>query len=116
MIRAVVTKFVPVNASLGVIAIGSNLNGCLWSVFVVPAEYSDEFLFQSIAPKAELILFHRMDPELCPFARADPLGPHVAQEPTREQAELIWFHSKACVNHFRAEALFTQSDAVRASG
>ncbi len=87
MLRVGVAVLVPLDAGLGVVAIGRDLHGRPRPVLVEPADLAATS-FPAVAPQVELVRLDRMDAELGLSHRPHPLGPGVAEQAVGQQAEL----------------------------
>ena len=90
VVGARVADRVPLDAGLGVVPVGADLDGRARPVLVVPADGSHERLVDAVAPQRELVRLGRVDAKLGELARAHGLGPRVAQQALGQQAELVW--------------------------
>ena len=87
--RAGVAKLVPHYPGLGVVAVRGDLHGGARPVLVEPAQWADVLFLPAVAPQIEAVGFERVDAELGLLACLDPLGPGVAEQLMREQAEVV---------------------------
>ena len=74
--RVGVAVLVPLDAGLGVVAVGRDLHRRPGPVLVEPAEAADELLLQPVAPQAELVRLDGVDAELGP---SRPTFTHLGQ-------------------------------------
>ena len=89
MVRAAIAGLVPLDAALGIVAIGRNLHDGAWPVLIKPAQQLHKLPFPAITPEAEAIGFGGMDTKLGPFPRLHRPRPDIAQQTIGQQAELI---------------------------
>ena len=98
---AVVAVLIPLHARLGVIAVGRDLHIGPRPVLVKRADAADELLCGTVAPQFQFVLDHPVHPEFGPFPAAHAFGPHIAQQPVRQEAKLVWL----ILPHFHVDDL-----------
>ena len=86
-------------------------------MLVEPAQRADVLFLPAVAPQIEAVGFERVDAELGLLARLDPLGPGVAEQLMREQAEVVRpVGVDVDLPALGAEAVFLQGHGVGAGG
>ena len=87
--RVSVAELVPGDAGLRVITVGRDLHRGPRAMLVKPTQAADLLFLEAVPPETQMIGLDGVDPELGLFARFDPLGPGVAEQAIRKEAELM---------------------------
>ena len=75
---AAVTDAVPLDAGLGVVAVGRDLHRGSRSMLIEPTETAHELGSPTVPPEFQVVLFDRVNAEFAGFAAPNPLRPNVA--------------------------------------